>query len=205
MTVVTEHLALGKLLDSPRIVECHTPKLSGSNLFSRWVNMIEFEVIYASTPHALLASEELGSTLGFSLALPGLYHDGIISYLTGGFVMPYSRRMIFNLQPCHMIQTALDKDGQQYCSAQCAVHDWDVHRTFDRGDRDAVRWAVDESRQHEALFRRIAVARARSQVALDAQLQRLLDQDVLWLSREAFDGDFLRGIGLIQITLPPEE
>ena len=97
----------------------------------------------------------------------------------------------------------MNKEGQWSASAKCHVHDWEVRRTFELGDRDATRWAVAQGGKHEAIFRQIAVARARAQVALDRQLQHLIDQKVIWM--DEFDGKFLQGVVFIRVPLSTEE
>jgi hypothetical protein len=106
----------------------------------------------------------------------------------------------------------MNKEGQWSASAKCHVHDWEVRRTFELGDRDATRWAVAgeatrwavaQGGKHEAIFRQIAVERARAQVALDRQLQHLIDQKVIWM--DEFDGKFLQGVVFIRVPLSTEE
>ena len=112
--------------------------------------------------------------------------------------------MIFNLKPCHVLGCLADHDGVVTASARCEVHDWEVIDTFERGDGQAVRWSLAEGDKHEALFRRIAVARARAQVALDEELQRRLTSFSTW-EGEKFDGNFLDGVISIQFELPLDE
>jgi hypothetical protein len=113
--------------------------------------------------------------------------------------------MIFNLKPCHVMCYLVGHDGVQTASARCDVHEWEVIDTFERGATDptAVRWAMDEGRKHEALFRRIAVERARAQVALDEDLQRRLVNAVAW-DGDRFDGYFLSGVLSLEVELPPD-
>ena len=90
--------------------------------------------------------------------------------------------MIFNLKPCWVGESSgnnPDKPGTTSYAARCPVHEWEVRRDIPsylpdgEWNGEGVRWSRNEARKHEDLFRRIAVARARAQVALDAELQRL--------------------------------
>ncbi len=113
--------------------------------------------------------------------------------------------MIYNLKPCHVMGCISSHDGIQTVSSRCDVHEWEVERDFERGPGNgAVDWEIGESRKHEALFRRIAVARARAQVALDAQLEGRLKNIAMW-EGDKFDGNFLDGVVSIQFDLPEED
>lgn len=113
--------------------------------------------------------------------------------------------MIFNLKPCHVMCYLVGHDGVETASAQCDVHEWEVIDTFERGATDptAIRWSLAEGDKHEALFRRIAVERARAQVALDEELQRRLVNAVAW-DGDRFDGYFLSGVLSLEVELPPD-
>ena len=63
--------------------------------------------------------------------------------------------------------------------------------------------SLTPSSEHEALFRRIAVERARAQVALDEDLQRRLVNAVAW-DGDRFDGYFLSGVLSLEVELPPD-
>jgi hypothetical protein len=111
--------------------------------------------------------------------------------------------MIFDLKPCHVLGSFFDYQGRKFASTGCSVHEWEVRREFAGTDREATRWALAEGRKHEALFRRIAVERARAQVALDEDLQRRLVNAVAW-DGDRFDGYFLSGVLSLEVELPPD-
>ena len=110
--------------------------------------------------------------------------------------------MIFNLKPCWVGESSgnnPDKPGTTSYAARCPVHEWEVRRDIPsylpdgEWNGEGVRWSRNEARKHEDLFRRIAVARACAQVALDEQLQRRLTSIAMW-EGERFDGNFLVGL-----------
>jgi hypothetical protein len=112
--------------------------------------------------------------------------------------------MRYNLQPCHTGGSSYTKGSSHFFSSDCRTHEWEVTRTLSDDDRHlGIPWCLAQEREHTALFRRISVERARAQVALDAELQRLLEEAVT-LSGEEFDGNFLSGVRSIPVDLPEE-
>jgi len=107
----------------------------------------------------------------------------------------------YNLRSCNTGGAAWMVDGEHFYQAMCAVHTWSVTKSFGDSHVGGVGWSLAQERAHEAIFRQIAVARARAQTALDIELQRLLDRDVMWTG-DAFDGRFLSGVGFIKVLLP---